>query len=454
MLHSFFNNAQKEKSVILDYCLDHNNNIVDALPHRIKAINDDLETIGILLTINNNLTYTVHESAVNYSSKLTSYYKKEIRYQYTKFLIHQSTLFQLVKYIACKGPVPIQEVINELNISTSYIYKLVGAFNTKQADIMKIKLKIKHKSIDFEGSLVNVAVFIFSLSKYLPDTERYSSEELLKKPFDVDNPYTKAFMPYLELLFDYKITGKELIVAILTRTTSDPSTPDQLKLIGYRLIRKGGMLVDLCYALLEVLRPKYPQLQINDTSLYVVEMLKVLTLIKTFPNDLLFHNRDSFLQIKYYPSIEEDLNQVNKLIPMTSNTIYTQEDLKELLLFIYPFLEQTKPQPKLNIFIELVDSFFISQLFCDSIKATLNEEAIEFVTDPAMADLILTDNHQYICNKSSHTFAYSINDYIKEFEDKNYIKFILDIIEARRHLSKEQINYNASGITNGCIMFE
>lgn len=446
MLHSFFNNAQKEKFIILSHSLDQTNNNIDVLPHRIKAINDDLNSLNIPLIINTNLSYTILDTTKYHDPQLITYYKKEIRYQYTNFLLHQSTLFHLVRYIACNGPVAIDTLISELNISTSYIYKLVANFNSNQAEIMKIKLKIKNKEVDFDASLISIAVFIFSLSKYLPDDNLYPAEKLLEKPFDETDAFIAFFMPYMELIFDNTISGKELIVAILSRSTLERSNVDQLKLTGYKLIRQGGELIDLCYTLINYFRPTYPQILIDDFSLYVVELLKVLALIKTCPPELLFHNYENLLQQKYLKSIEQDLNNMRSLLPSVSNSIYTEEDLKELLLFIYPFLEQTKPQPPLKIFIELIDSILTSQLYRDTIASTLHKDLYTFVDTPREADLILTDNYHYIYNKSAHTFAYAIEDYIKEFEEKKFIKFILDIIEGKRHMSTEQLHYTASAI--------
>lgn len=216
-------------------------------------------------------------------------------------------------------------------------------------------------------------------------------------------------------------------------------------------------MVDLCYLLLEYYRPHYPQIVIEDTSLYVVEFIKLLILIKTSPKKLLFMEHDEELTAKYLTAIENDLQQLKQYLPNEDNEdneTYTRDDLVEFLLFIYPFLEQTIPYKKLNIFIELVDSVFISQLYTDTIKNTFNPNSIAFVDNYLDADLILTDNYRYIVNKSEHTFAYNITDYISEFEQKKYLKFIIDILESRTHMSETKIISNLNKLHYANSLFK
>lgn len=444
MLTVFLNNAQKEKYTILEFYLEHNDGVIDVVTHRIKAINDDLITLDIPLTLYNNLTYTLDNTQQDFEPRLINYYKKEILYQYGAFLLDQSTLFHLTKYIVLNGSVDIDVITQELNISPSYIYKLITSFNNTISEQMGITLQLKNKKIDFDGDLISILVFIFAVSKFLPETDIYPVEDLLNKPHPADDLFFNSVKPYLVTIFNNETDDKELLIKLFATITTHRPDIDELKLIGYKLIRQGGDLIDLCYTLLEYFRPNYPQINIDDTSLYIAELVKLIILIKTSPKELLFAGHDEALAIKYGETIQKDLENLKEKLPNVDSNIYTETDLTEFLLFVYPFLEQTMSYKKLKIFIELVDSVFISQLYTDTIKSTFNPESIEFVSDYREADLILTDNYRYIVSKSNHTFAYNVADYIKEFEQKKYLKFILDILESRTHMSQEKIISNIS----------
>lgn len=220
MLIIFLNNAQKEKYAILEFYLEHSHGELDVVTHRIKAINDDLKTLEIPLTLHNNLTYSLDTSSQDFELRLINYYKKEILYQYGAFLLDQSTLFHLTKYIVLNGAVDIEKITQELNISPSYIYKLITAFNNSISEHVGISLQLKNKKIDFDGEMTSILVFIFSVSKFLPETQIYPVADLMKKPHRTDNLFFNAVKPYLTTIFNDENDDKELLIQLFTSITT------------------------------------------------------------------------------------------------------------------------------------------------------------------------------------------------------------------------------------------
>lgn len=442
LLRIFLNNAQKEKYAILDYVLSPvNKEIIENLPHRIKAINEDLAICEIPLKINNNLTYSF--TTTTYDDPLKSYYKKIVLYTYQNYLLYQSNIFHLVKYLITNKEANVEDIVYDLNISTSYIYKLIGNFNKVSSEEFDVTIQINKKSVYFHGESNKIIALTFQFCKFFPSGHHITLDQFMNNKIDDD--IVDPLRPYLLKICSVNkdCSNTELVYEMFNNIYIKKHSPDELKIIGYDLIQQGGRLIDTCYKLIGYYNKNYYQIKIEDMTFYLVELIKLITSIEVSPKNLIFATSDQMVLKKYEQVVNEEYNDLQNILsesklPLSSSTLRT------LLLFTKPFLEKSKPTRSIQVYVEMMDSIFITQLFIDSISSVFNKKTVILTNDISEANVIITDNPDSINLRNDDTFIYLISDFITEFDNKKYLKFILNMLDIFTNNNRENIIQNVN----------
>lgn len=458
MLRIFLNNAQQEKYAILNQVLNPiKGHELDNLPHRIKAINDELAICDIPLKINNNLTYTFTDERLNSVNKesyslaenpniepLKSYYKKIILYSYKKYLLDQSNIFHLVKYLIINEASSVEDVVYDLNISTSYIYKLIGNFNKTSEELFGVTIEIDKKAVKFFGEANKIIALTFQFCKYFPSAHHITFDQFLNNV--LEEHVIEYLRPYLMTICDKdeSCTDKELIYELFDSTYNKKQSSEDLNRIAYSLIQQGGSLVEFCYNLIAYYHGKYNYVKIEQMSFFLIEMIRMITIIEVSPNNIIMTEADLKMLTRYSESAPE---KYDEFLCHRNSTKDNQVKLKEstiktLFFYITMTLEKSKPVEKIDVYIEFLDSIFITQLFIDSVEQVFNPEIVKITSDISEASVIITDNPDSINFRNEDTFIYLISDFITEFDNKQYLKFIMNILDVVTNSDEERILKN------------
>lgn len=442
MLRILLNNTQREKYATLDYVLNPaNKETIENLPHRIKALNEDLEICEIPLKINNNLTYSFTEEI--HDRFLKSYYKKTILYVYKNYLLTQSNIFHLVKYLIANDEPAVEDIVYSLSISTSYIYKLIGNFNKESAEKFGVTIRINKKSVNFYGDANKIMALTFQFCKFFPSGHLVTLNKFLNNK--IDDEIIDPLRPYLLKIYkkDDVCSNIELIYSMFTSIYVEKPTNDELKLIGYELVQQGGDLVKFCHKLISYYSRNYPQIKIEYMTFYLVELIKLIILIEVSPEELLLTMSDQATLKKYKNMIAKEKSELLLLLSK-SNLSLKMSTIETLLLVIKPCLEKSKMIKTISVYVEIMDSIFITELFGQAISQVFNSNKVMLSTDMSEANIIVTDNPDTISFKNEDTFIYLISDVMTEFDNKNYLKFILSVLSIFASSSEEDIIKNAN----------
>ena len=193
-------------------------------------------------------------------------------------------------------------------------------------------------------------------------------------------------------------------------------------------MKMGGPIVELLYILIDYYSKDYEQIKSKELLLYIVDWVKLVTLVKITPIDLFFSGIDRATLERYSDKISQESEGLLEHVSL-KDIQFTKEQFEALLLFSRPFLEKSKPTKKLKIYVRIVDSLVLTELYRDSIKEIFNPETIELVTTSHEASIIVTDNTKSITLRNNGKTVYLIRDVITEFETKKYRQFIVNFID-------------------------
>ena len=429
----FLNNSQKEKYSMLKIILTESEfqkkQLVnkETCRHRITAINTDLVSCGIDIVISNNLTY--HYTSNKFYNKLTWYYNKLVLGSYYNYLLNQSSIFHLVVYlIENNNKVNLDDAVYDLNVSTSYIYKLISQFNEVSEKKLDISISIKKKIISFSGPTNKLISLVFEFLKAYPSKSEITMA-YFEKSFSNDQDLEDV-RPYLLRIFSMEETcsNTDLLFKMYSSMHEEKESVDDNLELGYDLIKMGGPLVELLYILIDYYSNSFEQLKSKDLLLYLVDWIKLITLVKVTPIDLFFSSIDKTTLKSYSTKTSTDLDSLLEHISL-EDIKFTREQFGALLLFSRPFLEKSKPTKKVKVYVRIVDSLVLTELYRDSIREIFNCETIELVTTSQEATLIITDNTKSTVLRRDGKVVYLIKDVITEFETKKYRQFIINFID-------------------------
>lgn len=77
----------------------------------------------------------------------------------------------------------------------------------------------------------------------------------------------------------------------------------------------------------------------------------------------------------------------------------------------------------------IVESGLLSYFYQESVTQLFNERIITVVHDIDQADIIITDNKKQVIEYNNDKYVYIIQNAIEEFEKKDYLQFIMIIVE-------------------------
>lgn len=443
----FLNNSQREKYSMLEFILkgsDYEKKEIlnkESCRHRIAAINADLAICGIDMMIANNLTY--YYTSNDYYNQLTWYYNRLVLYSYHNYLLNQSSIFHLVVYlITNKNKVNIEDAVYDLNVSTSYIYKLISQFNESSEVDLDISISVKKKTLSFSGDTNKLISIVFEFLKAYP-LESEITMDYFNQSVSNDAEL-EIVRPYLLRIFNMEdgCSNTDLLFKMYSLMYNEKeSISDNLE-VGYDLIKMGGPAVELLYQLIDYYSKDYEQIKSKELMLYAVDWVKLITVVKVLPVDLFFSGIDRETLGEYSLKISNELEELLTLISL-EEIQFTKEQFEILLLFSRPFLEKSKPTKKIKIYVRILDSLVLTELYCDSIKEIFNSDTIEIVESSEQATLIITNNTKSIALRKKGKVVYLIRDVITEFDVKKYRQFIVNYIDS---VSNEKENVRKSCI--------
>ncbi|MDF0479006.1 hypothetical protein OL233_01800 [Vagococcus sp. PNs007] len=443
----FLNNSQREKYSMLEFILTESDfekkQLInkETCRHRVAAINADLLSCGIDMTISNNLSY--HYTSDYFYNKLTWYYNRLVLYSYHNYLLNQSSIFHLVVYlIENNNEVNLDNAVYDLNVSTSYIYKLISQFNEISEEKLDISIAIRKKTISFAGPTNKLISLVFEFVKAYPlNSEIKMAYFNNSSPNDIE---LEDVRPYLLRIFNMEETSSN--TALLFNMYSSmheekESISDNLE-VGYDLMKMGGPIVELLYILIDYYSNDYEQIKSKELLLYLVDWVKLVTLVKVTPVDLFFSSIDKKTLERYSGNVTQESENLLKHLSL-DDIEFTKEQFDALLLFSRPFLEKSKPTKKIKIYVRIVDSLVLTELYRDSIKEIFNPETIELVSNSDEASIIVTDNTKSITLRKNGKIVYLIRDVITEFETKKYRQFIVNFIDT--------VDQEVAGVNQDCV---
>ncbi|CAM3366809.1 helix-turn-helix domain-containing protein [Vagococcus fessus] len=430
MSQLFFNNAQMEKYEVLHYILSlhHNEQVSQQFQkklsvdrHRIRTINKDLIDCGVALKIKSNLRYCYSEKIDQ--EDMFEYYNKKTLAKYYHYLLNQSNLFHLIFYLVTHKRTTIETAACDLSISNSYIYKLVAYFNQESGPKYGVTIEIEKRYLAFSGDEDKLIVALFAFYAISPEcdchtytTLKANSDhflELLRPPLIRILEKTEAFTD-AELLFELY---KSLYLTL--------PTAHSIELIGYDLVQEGGPLIKIVSKLIKYYSTQYGQIDLKELSYYVPELIKLMVLLKVEPTP---HYCIEIDDVTMTDNDYQEITSVERIL-LEEKFYLERKKIKGLICFMKRFLNHSRSLVKVKLYVKLVGSNLLTDLYKKSITQLFNFDTVCIVEDISMADIILTNDMKQVKNYDKTKYVYVIQEVTEEFEKKDYLHFIIKIVK-------------------------
>lgn len=425
----FFNNAQMEKYEALEYILSFHGEIKNKLDskkmamdrHRIRTINKDLKDCNLSLCVKPNLTY-------NYTSKdiqqnLIAYHNKKTLNTYYCYLLKQSNLFHLISYLVKNKRPTLETAAEDLSISNSYIYKLIVHFNEVSEPKYGVTIEIIKKRLTFIGKEEKLIVALFSFYSIAPQAESgvYMIDETKREPF---LSYLRPYMLSILQKSD-KLSDAELLFELYKSLYTTLSSANLIESIGYDLIRTGGPLISSISKLVKYFSRDYDQIQLKELSFYLPELIKLIVLSKVSTKEKLFKNTQ---ELNSEDECYSEIIMIERIF-LEEDIYIERRKIKAILNFVKRILDCSRNLVEVKIYVNIVESGLLSYFYQESVTQLFNERIITVVHDIDQADIIITDNKKQVIEYNNDKYVYIIQNAIEEFEKKDYLQFIMIIVE-------------------------
>ncbi|MDF0479005.1 helix-turn-helix domain-containing protein [Vagococcus sp. PNs007] len=430
MSQLFFNNAQMEKYEVLHYILSlHQNEQVNQQfakklsvdRHRIRTINKDLVDCGVELKIKSNLGYCYSENIDR--EDMLEYYNKKILAKYYYYLLNQSNLFHLISYLVNNKRATIETAACDLSISNSYIYKLVSHFNEVSGPEYGVTIEIVKKHLAFTGDEDKLIVALFAFYAVAPECDYYNYSTIEPKSDQFLELLRAPLISILEKTED--CTDADLLFELYKSLYRTSPTSRSIESIGYDLIQEGGPLVKIVSKLIKYYSNQYGQINLKDLSFYVPELIKLMVLLKVKPTPLYC------IEIDDVAMKDDDYQEITivERILLEEKFYLERKKIKGLICFMKRFLNHSRNLVKVKIYVNLIDSFLLTDLYKKSISQLFNFDTVCLVEDIDVANIVLTNDMRQVKTYDKTKFVYVIQEVTEEFEKKDYLHFIIKIVK-------------------------